>query len=130
MTMRRVGAATVLGLGMVVSGAVTPAFAVPSAELKGSITAGCSIDGETMFIDVIPQGAVAFVVDEQGEPTGDKYFLVSLDSAAFTDDGQLVDESHQSYGQRRGHGEQYFCSGSFVPEPGITVFFDALVTNP
>ena len=129
MKIRNVAAAAVLGLGLMAAGAA-PANAAPSAQLKGSITAGCFIDGETVFVDVIPLGAVAFVLDEQGEPTGDKFFLVSLDSAAFTDEGQLVDEFNKTYGQRRGQGERFFCSGSFVPVPGITVFFDALVTNP
>lgn len=129
MNMRNVAAATVLGLGLFAAGAA-PAIAAPSAQLKGNITAGCEIEGQTAFVDLLAQGAVAFVLDAEGNRTGDKFFLVSVDSAAFNDEGELVDEVNRTYGKRRGHGEPFFCAGSFVPEPGITVFFDAQMTNP
>jgi hypothetical protein len=129
MGMRRVlvslvGAVALLGVWAV------PAQAFPSPELKSVITVGCQDESGTFFLEVIPQGAVAFVLADSGEPTGEILFLVSVDAAAFTDEGVLVGEFHKTYGQRTGHGDPIFCSGSFVEEPGVTVFFDVLVTRP
>lgn len=121
-------AAVIVGLGTGGVG-LAPAHAVPSPLIKPVITAGCQDEEATFFVDVIAQGAVAFVLDDSGAPTGEKLFLRSIDAAAFTDDGTLVEEFHKTYGNRAGHGDPIFCSGSFVASPGVTVFFDALVTR-
>jgi len=118
----------VVALGVAGVGSA-PAQAVPSPQLKPVVTAGCQDERETFFVDVIAQGAVAFVLDDSGEPTGEKLFLRSIDAAAFTDEGTLVGEFHKTYGKRNGHGDPIFCSGSFVEQPGVTVFFDVLVTR-
>ena len=128
MKLRRVCASILVALALVGLGSA-PAQAVPSLEIKPVITAGCEDEQGTFSVDVIAQGAVAFVLDASGEPTGEKLFTLSIDAAAFTDEGTLVGEFHKTYGQRRGHGEPIFCSGSFVEEPGVTVFFDVLVTR-
>jgi hypothetical protein len=94
------------------------------------VTVGCPADvGGFEFVDVIPLGSIAFVLDAEGEATGEKYVVHSLDVAAFTDGGDLVFEFHKVYGQRKGHGEPFSCSGSFPVEPGVTAFFDVLVTR-
>jgi hypothetical protein len=123
-----------LGLAIIVALAVSavgpaPAQAVPSPQVKPVITAGCQDEGGTFFVDVIAQGAIAFVLDSTGAPSGDKLFVLSIDAAAFTEDGTLVGEFHKTYGNRTGHGDPIFCSGSFSEEPGVTVFFDVLVTR-
>jgi hypothetical protein len=128
MTVRRVCASVLVALALVGLGS-PPAQAVPNLEIKPVITAGCQDEQGTFSVDVISQGAVAFVLDAGGEPTGEKLFTRSIDAAAFTDEGTLVGEFHKTYGQRRGHGEPIFCSGSFVEEPGVTVFFDVLLTR-
>jgi len=124
----RFGTSMLVALGFVGAGAA-PAQAVPSVEIKSVITAGCQAQGETFFVDVIGLGAVAFVLDDSGQPTGEKLFIRSIDAAAFTDAGALVGEFHKTYGLRTGHGDPIFCSGSFVEEPGVTVFFDVLATR-
>jgi hypothetical protein len=80
-------------------------------------------------VDVIAQGVIAFVLDASGEQTGEKLFVLSLDAAALTEEGTLVGEFHKTCGERRGHGDPIFCSGSFMEQPGVTVFFDVLVTR-
>ena len=128
MTLRRLCTSILVALAF--AGLVsTPAQAVPRPEIKPVITAGCEDAQGIFFVDVIAQGAVAFVLDGSGEPTGEKLFVYSIDAAAFNDAGALVGEFHKTYGQRTGHGEPIFCSGSYVEEPGVTVFFDVLVTR-
>lgn len=124
---RRHAAAALMAGGVLTLGQA-PAWAA-AGPLEPVITAGCDEAGERFTVNIVPRGAVAFVVDEEGFRTGEKLFLVSIDAAAFTDAGALVEEFHKTYGNRTGHGEPIFCSGSFVPEPGVTVFFDALVTR-
>ena len=128
MTSRRVCISILAALALTWFGS-TPAQAVPSPEIKPVITAGCQDEQGTFSVDVIAQGAVAFVLDASGEPTGEKLYVLSLDAAAFTDEGTLLAELHKTYGERHGHGDAIFCSGSFVEEPGVTVFFDVLVTR-
>ena len=128
MTLRRVCISILVALALTWFGS-TPAQAVPSPEIKPVITAGCQDEQGTFPVDVITQGAVAFVLDASGEPTGEKLFVLSIDAAAFTDEGTLVGEFHKTYGERRGHGDPIFCSGSFVEQPGVTVFFDVLLTR-
>jgi hypothetical protein len=127
-TLRRVCASILVGLALAGLGS-TPAQAVPGPLIKPVITAGCQDGQGTFSVDVIAQGAVAFVLDASGEPTGEKLFIRSIDAAAFTDAGALVSEFHKTYGQRAGQGDPIFCSGSYVEEPGVTVFFDVLVTR-
>jgi hypothetical protein len=95
------------------------------------ITAGCNEPGgETFSVDVVPRGATVFVLDAEGARTGEKLQLLSLDLAGFTDPGgQLVFEDSMTWGNRTGQPDRIFCSGSFIPEPGIIVFFDALATR-
>lgn len=128
MTLRRVCTSIVVALALAWLGS-TPAQAVPSTEIKSVITAGCQGGQSTFSVDVIALGAIAFVLDASGEPTGEKLFVRSIDAAAFNAEGTLLGEFHKTYGQRRGHGEPIFCSGSYVEEPGVTVFFDVLVTR-
>ena len=129
MGLRRVCASILVALALVGLGS-TPAQAVPSLEIKPVVTLGCEDEqGGDFSVDVIGQGAIAFVLDASGEPTGEKLFLLSIDATAVTDDGTLVGEFSKTYGQRRGHGEPISCSGSFVEEPGVTISFDALVTR-
>ena len=128
MNWRAICASVLVGLGTCGVG-LAPAHAVPSPLIKPVVTAGCQEGDATFFVDVIAQGAVAFVLDDSGAPTGEKLFLRSIDAAAFTDDGTLVEEFHKTYGNRTGHGDPIFCSGSFAASPGVTVFFDALVTR-
>ena len=128
MTLRRVCTSVLVALALALLGSTT-AQAVPSPEIKPVITVGCQDEQGTFSADVIAQGAVAFVLDANGEPTGEKLFVRSIDAAAFNDEGTLLGEFHKTYGQRSGHGDPIFCSGSFVEEPGVTVFFDVLVTR-
>jgi hypothetical protein len=111
--------------------AAAPAAADPPMPLV--ITAGCHEvdDPETTFsVDVVPHGAVAFVVDAAGERTGEMLHLLSLDLAAFTTPGgELVFEQDKTWGTRAGQTDVIFCSGFFVPEPGIIAFFDVLATR-
>jgi hypothetical protein len=73
---------------------------------------------------------VAFVLDDDGEPTGAKLHLLSLDLAGFDTAGQLVFEDSMTWGARSGQlGDVVFCSGSFDGGDGVTVFFDALATR-
>jgi hypothetical protein len=123
----RPGFTALVVVGLVTLGTAS-AVAAPG-PLGPVITAGCQDDGDTFVVDVVVRGAVAFVVDDEGTRTGEKLFLRSIDAAAFTDAGVLVEEFHKTYGQRTGHGDPVFCSGSFVEDPGVTVFFDALVTR-
>ena len=124
-------AAGAIALGVGLAGFATAAEAVPSPERKDVFTVGCP-DGEGGFVDVsvIPIGAIAFELDEDGEPTGEKFFLRSIDVAVFSDAGALLFEFHKTWGNRAGHGEPFSCSGSVVEEPGTITFFDVLVTNP
>jgi len=124
----------VLVCGVVVGSmlvAATPAAADPPTPLI--ITAGChEVDdpGTTFSVDVVPRGAVAFVVDAEGARTGEMLNLLSLDLAGFTNPGgQLVFEQHKTWGNRTGQTDVIFCSGSFVPEAGIIAFFDVLATR-
>ena len=93
-----------VGLGACGVG-LAPAHTAPSPLIKPVVTAGCQDGDATFFVDVIAQGAVAFVLDDSGAPTGEKLFLRSIDAAAFTDDGTLVEEFHKTYGNRTGHGD-------------------------
>jgi hypothetical protein len=121
--------AMALGIGLV--GTATSAQAVPDPDNKFVVTAGCPDGaGGFVFIDVIPSGSKVFVLDEEGEPTGEKLFLRSIDLATFSDAGALLFEFNKTYGNRTGHGEAVSCSGSFVGEPGTRTFFDVLVTMP
>ena len=128
MGVRRVCASILVALALVGLGS-PPAQAVPSLEIKPVITAGCEDEQGAFSVDVIAQGAVAFVLDASGEPTGEKLFLLSIDATAVDAEGTVVGEFSKTYGQRQGHGEPIFCSGSFVEEPGVTVFFDVLLTR-
>lgn len=126
---RRLAAGAVV-LGVALSGIATAAQAVPSAERKDVFTVGCP-DGAGGFVDVdvIPLGAIAFELDEAGEPTGAKYFVHAIDVAVFSDAGALLFEFNKTFGKRTGHGEPFSCSGSAVEEPGTITFFDVLVTR-
>jgi hypothetical protein len=127
MGLRRVCASILVALALVGLGS-TAAQAVPSLEIKPVVTASCEDEQGEFSVDVIGQGAIAFVLDASGEPTGEKLFLLSIDAEAFTD-GTSLGEFSKTYGQRRGHGEPISCSGSFVEEPGVTVFFEVVVTR-
>ena len=117
----------VIAVGMATA---SPAAAAPKPDRKQVVTAGCMAPGEELFfVDVIPQGAVAFILDAAGEPTGEKLHLLSLDFAGFNTAGQLVFEEHKSYGGRTGQEDVIFCSGSFDAGDGVTVFFDVLATR-
>ena len=128
MGLRRVCASILVALALVGLGSTT-AQAVPSIEVKPVVTLGCEDEQGTFSVDVIGQGAIAFVLDASGEPTGEKLFLLSIDATAVDDDGTPLGEFSKTYGQRRGQGEPISCSGSFVEEDGVTVSFDALVTR-
>jgi hypothetical protein len=119
-------AGLVTALGLV---AAAPAAADPANQLV--ITAGCNEPGgETFFIDVAPRGSIAFVLDSDGERTGELLHLLSIDLAGFTNPGgQLVFEQHMTWGNRTGQTDVISCSGTFFPEPGIIAFFDALATR-
>jgi hypothetical protein len=41
----------------------------------------------------------------------------------------LVFEDSMTWGNRTGQNDVIFCSGSFVPEPGVIAFFDVLATR-
>ena len=130
MGLRRVCASILFALALVGLGS-TPAQAVPSIEIKPVVTVTCEDEqGGTFSVDVVTTpGAIVFVLDANGEPTGEKLFLLSIDAEAFADDGTSLGEFSKTYGQRRGHGEPISCSGSFVEEPGVTVFFEVVVTR-
>jgi hypothetical protein len=130
MGLRRVCASILVALALVGLGS-TPAQGVPSPEVMPVITATCEDEqGADFSVDVVTTpGAIVFVLDASGEPTGEKLFLLSIDAEAFSDDGTLVGEFSKTYGQRRGHGEPISCSGSFVEEDGVTVFFEVVVTR-
>jgi hypothetical protein len=128
MGLRRACALILVALALVGLGS-TPAQAVPSLEIKPVVTASCEDEQGEFSVDIIPQGAIAFVLDASGEPTGEKLFLLSVDATAVSDDGTALGEFHKTYGQRRGQGEPISCSGSFVEEPGVTVTFVVLVTR-
>ena len=118
-------AAVSIGLGM-----GTGAAAAPNPDRKLVITAGCmEAGGDPFSVDVIPLGGMAFVVGDDGEPTGEKLHLLSLDLAGFDQAGHLVFEQHKSYGKRSGQTDVIFCSGSFDAGDGVLAFFDALATR-
>ena len=117
---RRAGLAALLALGL--AGVGTAAHAAPDPP----ITIGCGEGGDTF--QVAPRGSIGFVLDDEGNPTGEKLFLVQIDAAFFLDDGGLVGEYHKTYGNRYGHGERIFCTGS-DPEEGGTIFYELLVTR-
>lgn len=123
-------AAGAVALGVGLSGIAAAAQAAPSAEHQDVFTVGCP-DGAGGFVDVdvIPLGAIAFELDEAGEPTGARYVVHSIDVAVFSDGGALLFEFHKTYGKRTGHGEPFTCTGSVVEEPGTITFFDVLVTR-
>jgi hypothetical protein len=128
MGLRGVCASIVVALAFVGFGS-SAAQAVPSLEVKPVVTAVCEDAQGEFSVDVIAQGAVAFVLDASGEPTGEKLFLLSIDATAVDDEGTPLGEFHKTYGPRRGHGEPISCSGSFVEEDGVTVSFDVVVTR-
>jgi hypothetical protein len=130
MGLRRVCASILVALALVGLGS-TPAQAVPSLEIKPVVTATCEDEQGEFSVDVIPQGAIAFVLDASGEPTGEKLFVVSIDATAVDEEGTPLGEFHKTYGQRRGHGEPISCSGSFIEENGmiVTVSFDLVATR-
>jgi hypothetical protein len=127
-TMRVVRGAVIVGL---VAGFAAGAPLAADAAEPLVVNAGCNEPGgETFAVDLMPRGAIAFVLDADGERTGEKLHLLSLDVAGFTNPGgQLVLEDHKTWGNRTGQRDRVFCSGSFIPEPGIIVFFDALATR-
>lgn len=129
MNVRKRVAAGAVVLGLSLSAVASGAQAVPNPEKKFTVTAGCQVgEGDPFFVGLLPLGSVAFVLDESGQPTGEKLFILSLDVAGWVG-GTLVYEFHKEYGKRTGHGEQVFCTGSFVPEPGVLAFFDVLATR-
>ena len=119
-----------LVVGAVVTLGLAAADPIAAAD-KLVVTAGCNEPGgETFEVQLAPRGSIAFVLDAGGVRTGEKLHLVSLDLAGYTNPGgELVFEQHMTWGNRSGQPGRIFCSGSFIPEPGIIVFFDALAAR-
>ncbi len=129
MGVRGVCASILVALALVGLGSA-PAQAVPSLEVKPVVTAVCKDEQGEFSVDVIPQGAIGFVLDDaSGEPTGEKLFLVSIDATFTDEEGTVIGGFSKTYGQRRGHGEPISCTASYVEEPGVTVSLDVLVTR-
>ncbi len=110
---------SLLGLG-------TAAHAAPPPDHEVVAVVGCADESGT--VEVLLRGGVGFVLDESGEPTGEKLFPVQVDFAVFSDEGVLLEEFHKTYGNRTGHGDPIFCTGT-VDLGDATGFFDAQVTR-
>ena len=111
-------------------GIASPVAGEPPIDKKLVVTAGCNEPGGELFlVNLMPLGGMAFVLDADGEPTGEKLHLLSLDLAGFDAEGQLVFELSKTWGNRTGQTDVIFCSGSFDAGDGVTAFFDALATR-
>ena len=109
---------SLLGLG-------TAAHAAPN-PFHGSVgMVGCTVGGDTVTFRVLHRGSVGFVLDESGEPTGEKLFFVVFDSAVFS--GGTLQEFDKVYGNRTGQGDRLFCTGTVDFEGDAIGFYDAVV---
>ena len=121
---QRFGLTAALTLSLLGLGTAAPAAPPPDHELVAVV--GCTDESGTF--DVLLRGNVGFVLDDAGEPTGEKLLPMKLDFADFSDEGMLLEEFHRTIGKRTGRGDPVFCTGT-IDLADAPAFFDALGTR-